>query len=264
MQETPKKKRGIFNLVYWKWAGISAVVLIVLVFLFDMAFMPWYTRHGDEYELPDVTLKQKTEALKLLKEKGFKPIIQDSVYKSEFNPGQIIQQNPLPFTKVKKGRRVYLIYCKKEENVSVPNLIGLTRQEAEIRLKAVGLKNYTFDYDFNAEFHKEVVFEQSISDSVKVPPQTPISFKVSLGPRPSDQKVPDLVGKSFLVAKKELELLGIPLGLVRELYRPNLVPGTVLIQRPEPGRPITEADSIRLMISTDVMPTTEDENDTIQ
>lgn len=264
MQELQKEKSEISIRFVLKWAGIGIIILAILTILFDMIIMPWYTKHGKEYELPDVTLQQKNEAVKLLQKEGYEPIIQDSVFKAEYSPGQIIQQNPLPFTKVKKGRRVYLIYCKKEEDVQVPNLIGLTRQEAEIRLNAAGLKNYAYDYDFNSTFHKEVVFQQSLSDSLKVPPQTFISFMVSLGPRPSDQKVPDLVGKSYQLVKKELELLGIPLGKVRELYRPNLVPGTVLIQRPEPGTSLTKADSINLMISTDVMPTTEENNDTLQ
>jgi len=213
--------------------------------------MPWYTKHGEEFELPDVTTRPVNEALQLLKRKGFHPVLKDSVYDAHFPSESVIRQNPLPFSMVKKGRRVYLVISIGQKPLYVPNLIGKTPQDAEFLLKEKSLQLNTTFYEFSEFYPRGVVINQSVPPETEVPADQKINITVSLGPPPSAQEVPQLVGKSFTTAKKILEAVGISLNKVRLKYEPKLVPGTVLGQSVKPGTPAKDVKAIDLVVSTD-------------
>ncbi len=226
-------------------------IFVLLVLLMDFIVMPLYTKHGWEYELPDVTDKPLEEAMEILKADGFHPIIQDSVYDEQFPPGHIVQQNPLPFTRVKKGRRVYLVVSIGEKPHYVPRLIGLTPQDAKFRLKDEGLELNRIIYAFSDMYPRGVVINQSIPPGEMVKKNQKINITVSLGPAPTSLEVPNLVGKSLESARKELEAVGIRLGRIKYVYKPNLVPGTILNQSVSPGVNASRVDSLDLIVSTD-------------
>ncbi|NOX36629.1 MAG: PASTA domain-containing protein [Calditrichaeota bacterium] len=241
-------KQRMLKLLYYL-VGFFALVLIM-----DNLVMPWYTKHGKEYELPDITELPVEQAIDILKQNGFTPVIQDSVYDSDLPPGTVLRQNPLPFSTVKKGRRVYLVVSIGEKPVIMPNLVGLTPQDAKFRLTEEALQlNRTF-YDFSEYYPKGVVIAQSVPPGDTLRKGQSVNITVSLGPPPEAQKVPSLKGKSLIAAKKELEVLGIPLGRIDYQYRPDLVPETVVAQSIPAGTPVVEADSINLVVSTDRLP----------
>jgi beta-lactam-binding protein with PASTA domain len=225
--------------------------LILLVLVMDWIVMPLYTKHGRDFELPDVTDCQLANAVEILEDEGFDPIIQDSIYDEHFSPGKVVQQNPLPFSRVKKGRRIYLIVSAGERPREVPALIGLTPQDAEFRLKEAGLKLNEKIVDFSEFYPRGVVINQSIPPGEIVEKDQLINITISLGPAPSSLEVPNLVGKSLESARKELDVVGLMIGRIRTVYRPNLVPGTILMQSVPPGQKVTLVDSVSLIVSTD-------------
>jgi beta-lactam-binding protein with PASTA domain len=262
LKSTPVLKHFTRKSFYIK-LGIYIAGFIVFILLMNYIIMPWYTKHGQEYELPDVTDKEMDEAVEILDEEGFNPIIQDSVYDEKFPQGVIIQQNPLPFSRVKKGRRVYLVLSIGEKPRFVPQLIGLTPQDADFRLKEEGLRlNQTF-YEFSDFYPRGVVINQSIPSGERVDRNQKINITVSLGQAPTSQEIPNLVGKSLESAKGELEAVGVKVGQVRYTFRGNLVPGTVLRQSIPPGHSIMNVDSINLIISTDEPPEEEITSDSL-
>jgi beta-lactam-binding protein with PASTA domain len=227
------------------------IVIVLLILLFDFIIMPFYTKHGKEYELPDVTDLPIDEALSVLTEAGFNPIIQDSVYDEQFLQNNVIQQNPLAFSRVKKGRRVYLVVSIGEKPRNVPKLIGLTPQDAEFRLKEQKLILNRVIYEFSDFYHRGVVMNQSIPEGEIVKKNQRINITVSLGPAPTSMEIPNLVGKSLESAEKELDILGVQIGRIKYLYKPNLVPGTVLNQSVSEGTNASEIKSLDLIVSTD-------------
>ncbi len=241
------------------WKIVKKLFLYFLIFflfvmLMDLVVMPIYTKHGEEYELPDVTDKPYQEALEILQSEGFHPIIQDSVYDEQFAPGHIVQQNPLPFTRVKKGRRVYLVVSIGEKPRYVPKLIGLTPQDAKFRLKDEGLELNKVIYAFSDIYPRGVVINQSIPPGEMVKKNQKINITVSLGPAPTSLEIPNLVGKSLESARKELEAVGVRIGRIKYVYKPNLVPGTILNQSVSPGVNASRVDSLDLIVSTDEAP----------
>jgi beta-lactam-binding protein with PASTA domain len=257
-----EKLKKIFTLKILGWLFLAFLIILFVIVILDLFIMPFYTKHGKEYELPDVTDKPVKKAIRVLDSTGFDPIVKDSVYDEKFSPGSIIQQNPLPFTKVKKGRRVYLVVSIGEKPIYVPRVIGLTPQDAEFRLKEKGLNINQIIYEFSDFYMRGTVMNQSIPAGEIAKRNQKVNISVSLGPPPTSLEIPNLVGKSLVSAEKELDVLGVKIGIIKYSYRPNLVPGTVLNQSVSPGTNASKIESINLLVSTDEPPPQEIPPDT--
>lgn len=225
--------------------------LVIFVGLLDKLVMPWYTKHGEEYELIDVTTRPLPEAIEVLKDEGFNPVVVDSVYDVNYSPGVVVRQNPLPFTRVKKGRRIYLVVSISDKPIYMPNLIGATVKDAEFRLKDHSLELNRIIYDFSEFYASGVVINQSAPAGESVERNQKINLTVSLGPPPASMEVPTLVGKSLIHVRKELEAIGVAIGEIKYQYRPNLVPETVVAQSVPAGTAVARVDSINITVSTD-------------
>ncbi len=256
--------KKIFNKKNLLKFGIFVVGFVLFVFLMDAVVMPFYTKHGDEFELIDVTDKEVDEAVNMLEAEGFNPVITDSVYDEKFAPGTVVQQNPQPFTEVKEGRRVYLVVSIGEKPRKVPRLIGLTAQDAEFRLKEEGLQLNQTIYEFSEFYPKGVVINQSALPGETVEKNQKVNITVSLGTAPTSLEIPNLIGKSVETARKELEAVNVKLGKIKQVYRSNLVPGTVLNQSVSAGQSALKVDSLNLIVSTDQPPQNEVQDDTTQ
>ncbi len=251
----------IFNRQYILKFFIFMVIMLFLTLIFDSFIMPLYTKHGKEYELPDVTDKPIDDAIEILKTQGFHPIIKDSVYDEHFAPGSVIQQNPLSYSQVKKGRRVYLVLSIGEKPIYMPKLIGLTPQDAQFRLREENLILNQTIYEFSEFYPRGVVINQSVPVGDMLEKNKKINITVSLGPAPTSLEIPNMVGKSLQTAKKELDVVGVPVGLIKYAYRPKLVPGTVLNQSISAGTNAAKVDSINLLVSTDKPPVDKEKSD---
>jgi len=214
--------------------------------------MPLYTKHGKEYELPDVTEQPVDEAIDLLENEGFNPIVVDSVFDTNYPPGAVIRQNPLPYTIVKKGRRIYMVVSIGKRPLYMPALIGLTPKDAGFRLKEHSLNLNNTIYEFSEFYPEGVVINQSVPAGEQVERNRNINITVSLGPPPSSQEIPNLVGRSMNHAIKELESIGLKKPKINYQYRPNLVPKTVLAQSVPPGTAVKNVKSMTLNVSTDI------------
>ncbi len=227
--------------------AIVAFVLIVL--LFNDLIMPWYVRLGQEYELPDVVSMPVDQARDSLARAGFQLMIKDSVYDENFPPGTITEQQPAAYSKVKKGRHVYVTVSIGEKPIIMPNLFFKSPREAELILKAHGLQLGNLYYEYSDLALQDVVIGQSFPQGQKVKPGTKIDLTVSLGPMPKQKVVPDLIGKSLDAAKKQLQLLGVKNIRVEYEFKENILPETVIGQDVKKGTPIDQVQSITLTVS---------------
>lgn len=259
---SPSVKEKVLTKKFFKKLLLVFSILCGLLLLMDFVIMPLYTKHGWEYELPDVTDRPVTEAMEILDSCGFVPLIKDSVYDEKFSPGSVIQQNPLPFSKVKSGRRVYLIVSIGEKPRYVPALIGLTPQDAEFRLREQELNLNQIFYEFSDFYPRGVVISQSLPAGEIAQKHQSVNITVSLGVAPTTFEIPNLVGKSLDTAEKELEAIGVKIAKVKYSYRPQLVPGTVLNQSIDAGTSAAKIESISILVSTDQPPPEESKEDT--
>jgi len=127
------------------WADIiQAVFLSILLVAVIMLLLRWFTRHGKEYEVPDMCGKSIVEVEQFQHDGNshhFKFLVNDSVFVPEVEGGTVMSQDPAPGQLVKRGRKIYLsISTLNPPQVEMPNLIDLSLRQAENLLKTNDLK----------------------------------------------------------------------------------------------------------------------------
>lgn len=161
-----------FNFLTKRAFYIHLVIIIALVIiLIHLTFssLDRFTRHGKEILVPDFVGMNCDEVLEKYKD-DYNFILLDSIYARNFLEGSIYQQDPLPNSKVKKGRNLYYIKVSvAPERVAMPNLRNLSLRQAMVMLNANGLK--VAELEFVEHFAKNAVVEQLLNDSVIEPGQ---------------------------------------------------------------------------------------------
>ncbi|WP_456315554.1 PASTA domain-containing protein [Pseudomonas shirazensis] len=137
---------------------IAIGIVVVLVYLF-MHWLTFTTDHGHEITVPNLTKLTEEQVEAKLDELDLDYVLLDSVdYRSGFPKYSVVEQDPLPGTKVKEGRKIYIkINASGFSSVKIPDLIEKTYREAVPTLKALGLEEGTITYIPN--LGKDMVLE---------------------------------------------------------------------------------------------------------
>lgn len=244
------------NIMSWlahyhlKKAVIILFWLFIFMLLMDNIVMPIYVRLGQEYEIPNVTELTYNDAEMTLKKHGFKIVLEVQRYDSRFPAGYVISQNPKAFTRVKKGRRIYVVTSMGERYVKVPVLVGNGERNARFMIQSAGLLLDHISYEHSSYYPEGVVSEQSIQPDREVKLGTIINIIISLGPYPDRFLVPVLVGIDLDVAVKRLQKAGLKLGSVTYQIEDKLLPNTVIFQSIEAAAEVNVGEIVELVVST--------------
>jgi beta-lactam-binding protein with PASTA domain len=192
--------------------------LIILIFLLFILSLNWITKHGEANTVPSVMGKNIYDVQKLLSDKGFETVIQDSVYYDSLPKGIVIKQVPEADQVVKVNRTVYVTINRFiAPDISMPNLVGFSFRNAELQLRYLGLK--LKDTTYKPDFAKNAVLEQLFNgnpihqgDKVKVGSE--ISLVLGSGLGNEEMPVPKLIGLTFDDAKAYCDAQGLSLGAI--------------------------------------------------
>ncbi|HEX6332764.1 MAG TPA: PASTA domain-containing protein, partial [Flavisolibacter sp.] len=201
------------------WVNIVAALILVLILIFIFFLsLNWITKHGDALPVPSLVGKSLEDAEKIIEEKGFDLVIQDSVFYDSLPPGFVIRQVPDPDAVVKVNRTIYITINRYvAPDVDMPNLVGYTLRNAELVLRNLGL--HIGDTTSRPDFAKNAILEQSfngrpIAPGEKIKVGSRIDFVVGSGLGTEYMAVPYLIGKTYGEARAMLDaygLTGVPL-----------------------------------------------------
>ena len=207
-----------FRFLKDKWFYISvAVMVLLLVAVMEFTFksLNSFTRHGEEFPVPNMVEMNYEEAVEQYQD-TFTFILLDSVYVKDFPEGAVYQQNPAPGAMVKSGRNMYILRTTiAPEIVAMPNLRNLSLRQAMVSLTAVGLK--VDKLEFVEYFARNAVVEQKFKGNVIEPKAdvvkgSAITLVVGLGKGDKTTNLPDLVGVSVAEAKNRINNASLNIG----------------------------------------------------
>ena len=114
--------RFLFSKAFFKHILIIIVLVVIIIWL-TLFSIKKITKHGQAITLPDYSGLFIDE---LDNENDFEFFVIDSIHDATREKGSIVAQDPLPESKVKEGRKVYLtVVAMLPEQVAMPNLIDL-------------------------------------------------------------------------------------------------------------------------------------------
>lgn len=130
-------------------------------------------------EVPDVTGKSKAEAVATLKSKGFQVEEKDES-SDDVDEGNVISQDPEGGKTAASDATITITVSTGPQQVSVPNLVGMTQSSATTKLSDSGLRvgNVTQQESDQSE---GTVIAQSVDAGTDVDPDTVVDITVSSG-----------------------------------------------------------------------------------
>ena len=209
---------GRFHFLKEKKFYINLLIILLLcgvLLWITFRLLDRYTRHDKVFTMPDF-VGQDYRQVKHDYSKEFNFIFIDSVYPKGQQPGSIYQQDPLPGSKIKKGRNVYaIIVAVTPEKTVMPNLKGISLREAIGRLESSGLDVDYLDY-VSYSYKNNVIDQyyqgQPIEEGTELVKGSKIMLRVGIGDDKAKVKVPNLIGKHADEVKRILNLAGLNIG----------------------------------------------------
>ena len=114
--------------------------ILVLGYIIIIVFLRVITRHGQEFEVPDLYGMTLAEAAKATESLDLRLEVTDSVYIRGMERGAVSRQNPEAGSKVKKNRRILLVINSVIPRQStMPSITGFSLRQARTELASNGL-----------------------------------------------------------------------------------------------------------------------------
>lgn len=195
-------KRSLLRLL-----GVYAIVTILV-----MIFLWWYTDHGQQVSVPNLSGMTVEEAKAALDDLSLEVLVIDSIYDKKAKPGTVLEQSPAPEQKVKEGRAVFLTIYRilpPQETINIKE--GDFAQVAIIKLKNKGIE-FDVKYVPNNSLVGAVISVTYKGKRLKPGDQIARGNKVVLSIGTSADEtvvVPDLRGLSYEGAMTLLDSLNL-------------------------------------------------------
>ena len=158
--------------------------------------------------------------------------------------GTVTAQDPAKGQKVDEGAKVDLVVAIKSNLVAVPDVTGMSRDEAIQALARVQLKVATTEAPSD-KVPKGDVVSQSPKAGQQVPVDTEVGIVVSTGP--AQVSVPDVTGVDVATAISNLDKVGL-LAKPIDTYSPTIPVGQVTSQAPPAGTLVAPGTTIEMLV----------------
>ncbi|HRK75392.1 MAG TPA: PASTA domain-containing protein [Rhodothermales bacterium] len=227
------------------WLGIFGTigVLIGLFILMHFLILPWYTMQGRSMEVPNVVNMPKERAMAVLEDAGFIVETREQFHNPAFPVGVVGEQRPVAQSHVKPGRHIILfVNSESRRFVEVPNVTMLLDQQAEMRLKEMGLQIGQVRQDSTSQLSKGTVIRQDPQPRVSVKTGTPITLWVSINYK--TPPIPDLSGRSLTEAQTLLRKYQLRISVAYNDGKTT----SITSQSPGPGSRLRINDVVRVFL----------------
>jgi serine/threonine-protein kinase len=197
-----------------------------------------------EVLVPAVDGLTEVEAVKELHKAGLE-VTTDPEFSDKVKKGNAIRTVPKEGSSITKGTRVRLLVSQGPEQVTVPDVTGLSQTSAESRLRDAHLE-VTEEEQESEDVADGDVISQSPTAGSDVARGSTVTITVSTGkPKVS---VPDVVGMKEAKANSALARAGLtPVRQEREVTDPTQ-DGVVIEQRPGSGSQVDKGSDVVIVV----------------
>ncbi|MFL9656648.1 Stk1 family PASTA domain-containing Ser/Thr kinase [Streptomyces sp. PB17] len=193
-------------------------------------------------EIPDVEGLAFSEAEAALKDKGFE--VEKQSEESTQTPDTVLTQDPKSGASREKGSTVTLTVAKETSQVTVPDLSGMTPEDAKKRLEEQGLALGTQEVAESTAQAEGTIFEQSLGAGQDADRGSVVNVKVAKAPANEKFAMPKVTQMTVAQAKQVLAQSGLQLEKVQGA--PNDDNAIVFGSNPPEGQEVKKGDKVTL------------------
>ena len=204
-----------------------------------------------EVYVPDCRGLERQDAISKLSKLSLDTQIVILPYSPRRTPGTVSHMVPNAFTKIKTNRIVTLSIAGNKKLVAVPNLEGMSVRNAKIKIADSGFVLDTIFYDYSAVINEGLIDKQTPEHGAMLISGSSVSIYVSKGHPSNYYTIPELVNISLNEARKIIWEEGLRVGEITKIYKPNLIPDTVIDQSFPANLKLIVPVKINLDVSTD-------------
>lgn len=243
----PEKRRRLrVTGTFWISVGVTAMLAAFFI-LFALSRKAYQAEAVPMQIVPALTDRSIEEAAAKAEDYGFLFEVQDYEVSDTVQYGNVIRQTPESGLNAKAGSVIYGVISLGPDIPTIPNLVGMTPDEALAALTADGLKLGSTGYRVS-DVALGYVCEQSPIAGLETQPGSVVDIWISSD---SDESLtmPQLTGETFADA---LALLGEGMFTsirVREMSEPALADGFVLSQTPTSGETVWPKTPVELTVN---------------
>jgi serine/threonine-protein kinase len=238
--EQPKRRRWL----PWLFG------LFLLAVLAGLGVLAWVLFRTPTHEVPAVVGLPRDEALALVDDYDWEITVDDGRSDEYRTPGQVILTTPSAGEDLAEGSPLLMVVSVGPDFRSVPDLSGMTLDEAEAEIEGLEL----VPLEPTTEFSEDVPAGTVISNSVEgvpiggdVLPGAEVALVVSDGPQP--RRVPQLRGLTEEEATQLLDDLGLTLAVGQQVFDDEIPAGEIATQNPAVDTSIDRGATITANVS---------------
>jgi serine/threonine-protein kinase len=218
--------------------------LLAYVFLFIFAFpadvLP------DDGRIPRVVGMEFDQASSTLEKAGFHALKGQSRFHKTTPEGIVLEQDPPAGSVQKRGAEVTLAVSAGQATATVPQVAGVTQQQAQIAIENAGFTFGSISQQLSDQPRGAVIASDPPAGTTL---DLPATVSITLSQGPSTIQIPDLTGRTLADARSALEQLGLHLGATSRDTSSFMPENTVLGQTPSPGSTVSAGASVNLRVS---------------
>lgn len=232
-------------------AKISTFIIALIIIIGASAYftLTLIIKSEDTVVVPNLVGKKVLYVLEILTDIKLNAKIKGSEYSSDIPADHVIFQEPEPGSEIKIGRNVRIIISKGTKTILMPNLQGLSIQQARIILEENGLHPGELSTIYSNKIKKEGIIAQSVSQGSIITRGAHVNLLVSGGIRLKAYKMLDLKGLSLEDAIFLIEKNNLLLGEIKFYPHEDKPKNVIVSQEPLYGHRVIEGTFVNIIIN---------------
>ncbi len=220
--------------------GFLAAYVGLFFFAFPADVLP------DDARLPNVVGMPYDAAAAAIVKAGFAVVKGETRFHKTTPENVVLQQDPPANSLQRRGVDVMLAVSGGQRNAAVPDVAGLSQQQARIAIENAGFQLGSV-MQRTGEQPRGAVIDSDPAAGAAL--QLPAVVNIAISQGPPTVQVPDLTGRTFSDARSTIEQLGLQVGATTRDTSSFQPENTVLAQNPAPGQTVSAGGRVSLRLS---------------
>lgn len=227
--------------------GRVIALLAVLALVGSVGGWWWWTEYGpgSYLDMPATENRAERAVESELAALGL-GVVSERAFSDTVPEGSVISSDPAGGQPVHKNGEVRLVVSKGVDMRSVPDLIGVGKDQAALLLSDAGLQVGKTTEEYSETVEQGSVVSQAVEAATSIPHDTAVDFVVSKGREPIE--VPALSEQTAEAAKAAIEAAGLVANPTEE-FSDTVAAGTVISQSTQAGSTLHKGDSVSYVVS---------------